>query len=31
MNTEAEIRRAYERWHEMSVSRDLDGLMELLY
>ena len=29
MNTEAEIRRVYERWHESIVSRDLDGLMEL--
>jgi steroid Delta-isomerase len=29
MNAEAEIRRVYERWHEMIVSRNLDGLMEL--
>jgi steroid Delta-isomerase len=29
MNTDAEIRRVYERWHEMIVSRNLDGLMEL--
>jgi steroid Delta-isomerase len=29
MSTEAEIRRVYERWHEMIVSRNLDGLMEL--
>ena len=29
MNTEAQIRHVYERWHEMIVSRNLDGLMEL--
>ena len=29
MSTEAEIRRVYERWHEMIVGRNLDGLMEL--
>jgi hypothetical protein len=29
MNTEARIRHVYERWHEMIVSRDLDGLMAL--
>jgi steroid Delta-isomerase len=29
MNTEAEIRHVYERWHEMIVSRNLDGLMDL--
>ena len=29
MSTETEIRPVYERWHEMIVSRNLDGLMEL--
>jgi hypothetical protein len=29
MSTETEIRHVYERWHEMIVGRDLDGLMEL--
>jgi steroid Delta-isomerase len=29
MNTETQIRQVYERWHEMIVSRNLDGLMEL--
>jgi hypothetical protein len=29
MNTEPRIRHVYERWHEMIVSRDVDGLMEL--
>ncbi len=29
MNIQAEIRHVYERWHEMIVSRNLDGLMEL--
>lgn len=29
MNTEAQIRHVYERWHQMIVSRNLDGLMEL--
>ena len=29
MNTDAQIRHVYERWHEMIVSRNLDGLMEL--
>ena len=29
MNTQAQIKQVYERWHEMIVSRNLDGLMEL--
>jgi steroid Delta-isomerase len=29
MNTEAEIRYVYESWHQMIVSRNLDGLMKL--
>ena len=29
MNTEAQIRHVCERWHEMIVDRNLDGLMEL--
>ena len=28
-NTDAEIRRIYERWHETVVARDLDGLIAL--
>ena len=28
-NTDAEIRRIYERWHETVVGRDLDGLIAL--
>ena len=29
MNTDAQVRHVYKRWHEMIVSRNLDGLMEL--
>ena len=29
MNTDAQIRHVYERWHEMIVNRNLGGLMEL--
>jgi steroid Delta-isomerase len=29
MNTEAEIRHVYESWHQMILSRNLDGLMKL--
>jgi steroid Delta-isomerase len=29
MNTEAQTKQVYERWHDMIVSRNLDGLMEL--
>ena len=29
MNTDAQLRHVYKRWHEMIVSRDLAGPMEL--
>jgi steroid Delta-isomerase len=29
MNTDTQVRNVYKRWHEMILSRNLDGLMEL--